>query len=241
MKKRTGFTLIELLVVVAIISVLIALLLPALGSAREQAKTIQCAANMKQMGMAIISYSQDYNGWMPLDLDCYTYDKYYAITWITQINPYLTGTAWDGGGTKTSKVFLCPSGSEQILQVPYNGKTTTLSNYMYSARLGHMNNSWGYPTYPQYGRRQIDRCADPAASVIQIDGRAKSVGNAHYDIGESLATAIYYADARHLKRINELCVDGHVSSDDIFSRSQPYLNLHFLWSLSLGDMALWPR
>jgi prepilin-type N-terminal cleavage/methylation domain-containing protein/prepilin-type processing-associated H-X9-DG protein len=60
-----GFTLIELLVVIAVIAVLMAILVPALGRAREQAKRIKCFANMRQMGLAQQVYLQDYDYHLP--------------------------------------------------------------------------------------------------------------------------------------------------------------------------------
>ena len=66
-QPRRAFTLIELLVVVAIIALLVSILMPSLSQARERAKTVQCIANLKEVGIAMHMYFTDYNGWFPYE------------------------------------------------------------------------------------------------------------------------------------------------------------------------------
>ena len=95
------FTLIELLVVIAIIAILAAMLLPALGRAKEYSKAITCTSNLKQLGYGFHMYADDYNGWMPRQGSF----SVGGLEWDAQLAEYVKYKYETGPA-----LFHCPSG-----------------------------------------------------------------------------------------------------------------------------------
>jgi len=107
--KIGGFTLIELLVVIAIIAILAAILFPVFAQAREAARLTQCASNMRQIGLALLSYASDHDDGLPLRREyrlsslnppCRNgYQANNCFTWKHMVLSYI----------KNADVFICPT------------------------------------------------------------------------------------------------------------------------------------
>ena len=93
---KRGFTLIELLVVIAIIAILAAILFPVFARAREKARQTTCLSNLKQMGLAILMYAQDYDERYNL---AYTSTDVGTLHWPNLLEPY----------HRNVQIYECPS------------------------------------------------------------------------------------------------------------------------------------
>lgn len=134
-RPTIAFTLIELLVVVAIIAILASMLLPALGRARDKGKSAKCQNNLRQLGLAVQMYDEDYEvypiGWPPNDLLALPNPP----IWYRQLQPFL-GRATNVSG---SGVFVCPSSLQKARPEERQGGALREGGY------------WGFLAYAQNG------------------------------------------------------------------------------------------
>jgi prepilin-type N-terminal cleavage/methylation domain-containing protein/prepilin-type processing-associated H-X9-DG protein len=109
--RRRGFTLIELLVVIAIIAILAAILFPVFAKARERGRTTSCGSNLRNLGIAVLAYTQDHDEQFPLT--AYPKSQFDFTTWNELTHPY----------ARSTQIWHCPS--SDVRKEDQGGKVTT--------------------------------------------------------------------------------------------------------------------
>jgi prepilin-type N-terminal cleavage/methylation domain-containing protein/prepilin-type processing-associated H-X9-DG protein len=119
-RLHRAFTLIELLVVIAIIAILAAILFPVFAQAREKARQSSCLSNLKQMGLAISMYAQDWEGYPMMSSPS---DAVPRTRWPDYVYPYV----------KNQQLFICPSAAQEIFGKQWaHDLTKTYGGYGYN-------------------------------------------------------------------------------------------------------------
>ena len=198
---RSGFTLIELLVVIAIIAILAAILFPVFARARENARRASCQSNLKQIGLGVLQYIQDYDEKMPHTVFDGASPNNKFVTdytvWADVIQPYV----------KSTQLFVCPSNSSINSPTPSAQSNATVHMAYGSATFN------GQTAFPGYG------LTDVSLADITDTAQAFLVGEIDQQTG---VVAGYQVNPRafgvggrthgpvHFDGSNWLFADGHV-------------------------------
>jgi len=205
---RRGFTLIELLVVIAIIAILAAILFPVFARAREKARQTSCLSNVKQMGLASVMYSQDYDDMIVPSYIQWSNGKNYTIWYGTTgaLAPY----------TGSRQIFHCPNSGGQAYA---SGGGTDYGINMRIARNITVSSGSSY---------NMSEVKYPAETVLIADSDwTRSLTDYKtsncWRINDSRHPS-YFIPARHNEGANIAFVDGHAKWHTIkLDPNSPYV------------------
>jgi prepilin-type N-terminal cleavage/methylation domain-containing protein/prepilin-type processing-associated H-X9-DG protein len=215
-KKRTGFTLIELLVVIAIIAILASILFPVFARARENARRSSCLNNVKQIGLGIMQYTQDYDERYPPSLVGAHGGPYASqstpgtpgmkfwidgpgnnyISWMDMIFPYV----------KSVQIFVCPS---QPDSAGLTGRFERAASYGYSGAIsGYDSNQYGGGAVGRgISMAAVTRPAEVGMVLDALDTYNNQ--NLPYGFVNNTSAEMLPRIAPHFEGPNVLYADGH--------------------------------
>lgn len=187
MRRSRGFTLIELLVVIAIIAILAAILFPVFAKAREKARAASCLSNVRQVGIAVLSYIADYDEIFPVGYwgasSSYVWPNGTTAPgmWMVSVYPYV----------KNVQMFNCPSNT-----VRWGGEP--------------INNGFSYPFNSNLNAVALGTIASPSDCVVAICGwYSRSTGFNSYDSTSGTPPGGPTIKKWHNDGTNACMVDGH--------------------------------
>lgn len=188
---KKGFTLIELLVVISIISLLIAILLPALAKARIAAERTQCATQMRQVGLAFYGYADLFKGYLPAAQGDSTLG---TVTWFYNFENLNLIQGYKASDQTKSTIMNCPAAFRDVMLSRTYGMNTKLGDKWDKKALAH---------------RDHLRVAKPLNNIILLGETQCNAAGTYY------ADSIHYnsaVDYRHGRQASFTFLDGHVET-----------------------------
>jgi prepilin-type N-terminal cleavage/methylation domain-containing protein/prepilin-type processing-associated H-X9-DG protein len=214
LQRRDAFSLVELLVVISLIAMLMAIIIPALRAAKAKAQQVVCAANLRNLGLALISYIHDHDQWLcpaePRDkLDETSQDNWYMNTALLagmNVEPHRDAAGNLLGPPTHRTVLTCPSHSNPTMTrdesplFPPQERPYALS-YM-------MNGTWRLSNRGglKGSSRRASEFRKPSETLVLCDGNGYPMARA---IVLYEACPAHNFEYRHRDRINILMLDGH--------------------------------
>ena len=186
--RHSGWTLAELLVGIAIIGVLAGTLLPAAAGVRRLVLRTACASNLRQVGLCLQVYAEDWQGQLPAEGNCGVFDRDRSPAWFDRLPGYL-----DEGRVGARGIFQCAAYRPVSPLVFSNAtpKSLKMNSYLDAA---------GRPRHYRLGSARL-----AAGIVLFTDAVAGETGMGQW--GHCPASAV--TDLRHPGAVNVLALDGH--------------------------------